>query len=253
MKQNRYPHHVQVKLDQFERQIAVLTQQVSKTQAAIDNARQRLTGGFRSDGEYNDLRATLAKLVVEAPLLESKLDAARGTLADAKAFLAALPDDAVLEPVAKLQPNGYDLHTVRRRIEDAQDEVERLRAVPTPSADIEQRVREYVAALARPTVSGISHGQQLRVEWPDKIVAVLALLLPEQMVAALLKEIERQANDPLPLPQRKRRIAELQNTIDALQRQAFALGGDASDLPAQVILGVRIARREQSKRVAASA
>jgi hypothetical protein len=51
-------------------------------------------------------------------------------LTDARAFLEALPDDAVLEPVKVVKPNGLDLDTVWRRIEDAEDEVKRLRAVP---------------------------------------------------------------------------------------------------------------------------
>jgi hypothetical protein len=250
MKRNRIPNHVQSKLDQFERQVAVLTQQVAKTQEAIDGARQRLTGGFQQDSDYHDMRATLAKLIVDRPLLENKLDTARGTLADAKAFLAGLPDDAVLEPVAPTKPNGYDLDTVQRRINDAEDEIKRLRAVPTLSSDIEARVCEYVRSLARPTVSGIAPGQQLRVTWPDDVIAILALLLPEQMVAALMKEIERQSNTPMPLPQRKQRIAQLLAGIDVLQRQALALGADTAGLPPALALGVRVTRREETKRVA---
>ena len=45
----------------------------------------------------------------------------------------------------------------------------------------------------------------------------------------------------MPLPQRKRRIAELQQEIDTLQRQALALGADSSTLPPAVVLGVRVA------------
>jgi hypothetical protein len=82
-----------------------------------------------------------------------------------------------------------DLTTIEHRIRDAEDEVQRLRAVPVPPPDIKERVREYVATLARPKVSGI--GQQLRVIWPNDTAAVLALLLPEQMTSALLQEIER--------------------------------------------------------------
>ena len=81
------------------------------------------------------------------------------------------------------------------------------------------------------------------MRWPDNVIAVLALLLPEQMTSALLKEVERQANVPMPLPQRKRRIAELQAEIDTLQRQALALGAGTSGLPPAVVLGVRVASR----------
>jgi hypothetical protein len=176
-------------------------------------------------------------------MFASKLDSAQYTLKNCRAFLDALPDDAVLTPVASVKPNGLDLDTVWRRIEDAEDEVKRLRAVPVPSSDIEARVREYVAALARPQVSGIGTGQRLQVRWPDDVIAVLALLLPDQMTNALLGEVERVSNLPMPLPQRKRRIAELQAEIDTLQRQALALGAGTSGLPPAVVLGVRVASR----------
>jgi septal ring factor EnvC (AmiA/AmiB activator) len=146
-----------------------------------------------------------------------------------------------------VRPDGADLATVQNRIADAEDEVTRLRAVPVPSSDIEERIREYVAALARPQVSGIATGQQLQVHWPDNVIAVLALLLPDQMTNALLKEIDRLANLPMPLPQRKRRIAELQAETEELQRQALALGAGTSDLPPAVVLGVRIAEAKSSR------
>jgi septal ring factor EnvC (AmiA/AmiB activator) len=252
MRANHFPSHVQTKLDQFEQAVERLTQQITKTQDAITGARQRLSGGFQRDEEYRDMRATLDKLLADQPILENKLDCARYTLTDCRAFLQALPDDAVLEPVAPVQPNGFDLDTVQRRIKGAEDEVERLRGVPTPASDIEERVREYVAALARPQVSGIATGQRLQVLWPSDVIAVLALLLPDEMVSALLREVERQSNLPMPLPQRKKRIAELQAEIDTLQRQALALGAGTSELPPAVVLGVRVARREETKRVSAA-
>jgi hypothetical protein len=183
-------------------------------------------------------------------MFASKLDSAQYTLKNCRAFLDALPDDAVLTPVASVKPNGIDLDTVWRRIEDAEDEVKRLRAVPVPSSDIEERIREYVAALARPQVSGIGTGQRLQVRWPDDPIAVLALLLPDEMVDALMQEIERQANLPMPLLERKKRIAQLVAEIDALQRQALALGADAADFPPAVVLGVRVVRRDVAKRAA---
>jgi hypothetical protein len=249
VRRNHFPNHVQAKLDTFERQVVVLTQQVAKTQAAINNARTRLSGGFERQSEYDDMRASLVKLVKDLPAIENKLDATRYTLTDAKAWLANLPDDTELVPVATVK-DGYDLATVHSRINDAEDEIKRLRAVPVPSADIAERVREHVSALSRPTVSGIGTGQPLRVTWPDDVIAVLALLLPEQMVAALLKEIERQSKAPMPLPQRKQRIAQLLAGIDILQSQALALGADTAGLPPAVVLGVRVTRREETKRVA---
>ena len=229
MKANHFPNQVQAKLDTFERQVAHLTQQITNTQAAIAAARQRLGGGFERDQEYRDLRATLDKLVADQPILERKLDAARYTLADARAFLDALPDDAVLEAVTSVKPNGLDLDTVRRRIEDAEDELKKLASVPVPSADIKQRVKQYVAALGRPTVSGVTDGKKLEVSWPsNSAVSLLAVLLPDKIVEVILAEIERAANVPLPFEQRRKRMVELRRQIDTLQRQAMALGADTS-------------------------
>ena len=244
MKRNHYPNHVQLKLDKYAQQVAHWTAQVGKTQNAIDSARERLTGGFQKDSEYKDLRASLDRLVEkDFPTAERKLDDAQHTLSECKSFLAALPDDAVLEPVAPVKPNGIDLASVRRRIADVEAEVARIAAVSVPSADLDSRVREYVAALARPKVSGIATGQSLQVIWPDDVISVLALLLPDEMVNALLREVERVSNLPMPLPQRKRRIAELRREIDEHKRQALALGEDASSLPPEVVLGVRVAAR----------
>ena len=112
-----------------------------------------------------------------------------------------------------------------------------------PAAPLSFSVSFAVCLSIRPKVSGIGTGQRLQVEWPDDVIAVLALLLPDEMAGALMKEIERQSNLPMPLPQRKRRIAELQAEIDTLQRQAFALGAGTSGVPPEVVLGVRVASR----------
>jgi uncharacterized small protein (DUF1192 family) len=240
---NGIPDMVVTKLDQYEQQVEFLAQKCARTDNAIANARQRLTGGFDKDSAYRDARAALDKLVADQPVLENKLADARYTLASCKDFLAALPDDVALQAVNSVPQNGFDLAQVQRRIAAADDEINKLRAVPTPAADIETRVREYVAALARPKVRGIAAGQQLQVTWPDDVIAVLALLLPDAMVSALMTEIERQSNTPMPLPERRKRIAQLTAEIDALQRQALALGADAADLPAPVVLGVKVVRR----------
>jgi hypothetical protein len=67
------------------------------------------------------------------------------------------------------------------------------------------------------------------------------------LVNALLREVERVSNRPMPLPQRKRRIAQLQAEIDTLQRQALALGAGTSALPPAVVLGVRIAETKATR------
>jgi hypothetical protein len=54
----------------------------------------------------------------------------------------------------------------------------------------------------------------------------------------------------MPLAERKKRIAELKAQVDTLQRAALALG-DSNGLPPEVVLGVRVVKREPAKRSAA--
>jgi hypothetical protein len=65
---------------------------------------------------------------------------------------------------------------------------------------------------------------------------------------ALLNEVERQANTPMPLAQRQQRMAELGQRIDTLQRQTLGVDADATGLPPAVLLGVHIVPSEQSAR-----
>ena len=82
--------------------------------------------------------------------------------------------------------------------------------------------------------------------WPDRIVNVLALLLPNEMTTALLNEINR-PTDELPVEARQRRIINKRGELDTLQRAALALGMEPRELPSAVILGVRVKRPERVK------
>lgn len=248
MKANHIPSHVQAKLDELEQQAEHLAEQVARTTDGIASARRRLSGGFQQDREFFDLRAGLDELVADQPILERKLRDAEFTLADCRAWLEALPHDAALEPVtAAKADDDLDLQSVRRRIDDATDEIKQLRAVPTPSPDLETRIKGYVAGQARPRVAGIGAGQQLRIDWPNKDpIALLAFLLPEQMVEALVKEAVHITNTPMSPAERAKRIAELEGEIEVLQRQALTLGADACVLPPPVVLNVRISRQKRA-------
>lgn len=243
MLRNRIPDRAQAQLDQFEQTAAHLAEQVAQTEAAIASARERLTGGFAKDTEYEDMRKVLDRLVSEdKPKFGYKLAVTTSKLSECKHWLVTLPDNVELETVAVAKPNGANLDHVRNQIEIAEDEIRRLRDVPTPSADAEARVRKYVAALARPSVSGLGKGETLRVVWPNDPAALLALLLPKEMTIALLTEIERESNAPMPLADRQQRIAQLTADIDALRWTARALG-DLS-LPPQYLLGVKIVEKQ---------
>jgi hypothetical protein len=144
---------------------------------------------------------------------------------------------------------------VRAQLKDAEAELAALRAVPTPSADIEKRIHAYVEAMGRPTISGIGNGERLRVNWPGSgwdsngprehradILPMMALLHGDAMVDALMREVERVANDPMPPAARQKRIAQLETDMDALQRQALVTGAEPyPDFPPWVLLGVKIA------------
>jgi hypothetical protein len=242
------PSFVRDKLDTLEQTVAQLDEKVRRTQEGIASGRARLEGAFKDDAEEADLRASLMELVEALPTLQQKLGRAKAALVRCKDFVNQLPGDAVLERVV-VKTNGLDRGALAAQLKAAEDELQALRAVPMPAPDIKQRIADYVAAQARPKSMGIGSGQSFDVVWPNDPTAVLALLLPDAMSAALLREVERQANTPMPLVQRQQRMDELGQRIDTLQRQSLALDADATTgLPAEVVLGLRIVASEQSAR-----
>jgi hypothetical protein len=147
------------------------------------------------------------------------------------------------------------------------------RAAPTPSADIEQRIRHYLQSVARPQICGIGKGEKLKVVWPGagwdtrgpredraEVLPMMALLFPDAMTAALMGEVDRMASDPLPQAARQKRIAELEREIEqlayieeALVAAAIAEGEDvqrSSSAPPQAVLQVRVVEEAKSSRAA---
>jgi hypothetical protein len=169
----------------------------------------------------------------------------------------------VLEQVAT-DVSGHTLEQVHNKLAAAQAEHATLRAVPTPAADIEARIRAYVEAMARPTITGVGKGEKLKVVWPGagwdikgpiehraEVLPMMAMLFPDEMIAALTREVERIANDPLPVKQRAARIAELRREIDELgyveEALVVANGAERSfDASPEAILGVRLAKKEKA-------
>jgi hypothetical protein len=270
MNRSKLPTVVLNKVIELDEQVEDLTRTLANTEQGIADARRRLTGGFRSEAEYDDLRAALKKMVDEQPALERLLHAAKAVLSNCRTWLERLPEGTTLTPV-KVKANGYDLADVRGKLEAAKAELAELRATPTPSEDIEQRIREYVYSLARPTISGIGDGERLKVIWPGagwdtrgpiehraEVLPMMALLFPNAMVAALMTEVDAMVNDPLPQAERKTRIAELEAEIERLYYTEEALlctnGASAErspSAPPQAVLQVRIA--EAAKRVSTRA
>jgi hypothetical protein len=208
----------------------------------------------------------------DKPVLEQELHAAQATLSSCKAWLDALPAGKVLEPVA-IDVDGHNLDEVRAKLEAAKAELKALRAVPTPSEDIEQRIRHHVYSMARPQITGICKGERLKVVWQGAdfdtrgpredsagVLPMMALLFPDAMTAALIGEVERMANDPVPMKERATRIAALTDEIEQLAYVEEALvavaSSDGEDVqrspsaPPQAVLQVRVAEAVKSSRAA---
>jgi hypothetical protein len=272
MNRSKLPNGVLSRLVELDEQVEGLTRKLANTEQGIADARRRLSGGFRSEAEYDDLRAALKKMVDEQPALERRLHAAQLIRSRCKSWLDGLPPNTILEQVAT-DASGLDLEEVRAKLEAIHAELAALRAVPTPSEDIEQRIRHYVYSMARPQITGIGRGERLKVVWPGagwdikgpighraEVLPMMALLFPDVMTAALMRDVERMANDPLPQAERKKRIAELESEIEqlayveeALVADAIARGEDVQrspSAPPQAVLGVRAVEARRVTRAA---
>jgi len=271
MNRNRLPAAVLNKLIELDEQAEGLTRKLANAEQGIADARRRLSGNFRSEAEYDDLREAMKKMVDEQPALERRARAAQSILSRCKSWLDQLPPNTVLEPVAT-DASGHTLADVRAQLKAAKAELTALRAVPPPSADIEKRIRHYVHSMARPTITGVGKAERLKIVWPGAgfdtrgpcedradILPMMALLFPDAMVAALMRDVERMANDPVPVKERAARIAALTDEIEqlryleeALVATAIADGEDVQrspSAPPQAVLGMRLvqARRVTSR------
>ena len=82
---------------------------------------------------------------------------------------------------------------------------------------------------------------------------MIAALFPDRMLNLVMTEVERMANDPLPVPQRPPRIATLERDLEELHRveevliaAAIAAGQPmhrSPSAPPAAVLGVRIAEK----------
>jgi hypothetical protein len=249
------PATVWKKLATLDEQAEFLHRKNIDLEHAINAARTRLTGGFQKDQDYQDLRRSLERMVADKPAIETKFHRVKHLASNCKRWLDELPEGTVLEPV-KVKPNGADLGNVRERIKDAENELHRLRSVPTAAPDIRKRVKDYVQSLAQPVVSGIGAGEELEVRWPSSSIAVFALLFPTKMEEVILAEVDAMANDPLPIKQRRERITELEAEIERLHytEEALVVANGADRSPSALprcVLGVRV--KEAAKHVSRAA
>jgi hypothetical protein len=174
------------------------------------------------------------------------LDKAPGTTIALIILPDRLPAGTKLEPVG-VTADGHDLAGVRGRIKAANAELEALRRTPAPSDDIEARV-EGLRARARAEGAG-----RRRRRAPQHRVARCPFVVPDRMLALVMTEVERMANDPLPVAQRPPRVAALERDLDELHRVeaalvAAALAAGSSvhrspSAPPAAVLGVRVTDR----------
>jgi hypothetical protein len=259
------PQHVLAKLLALDEGIEALSVRAGAIERDIENRRARRYGNLqRADDNPRALEAELQKLLADQKVVAQRLQAEQSVLSACKAWLDTLPAEMKLEPVA-VNPDDHDLADVRDRVKAANAELEALKRAPAPSKDIEARVWGYLRGLA-PKVRGVGIGERLSIVWPGAqggtqyiaehtcdALALIAALFPDRMLSLVMGEVERMANDPLPVAQRPPRIAALERDLDELHRVEEALVAVAiaagqpvyrspSALPSAV-LGVRLAER----------
>jgi hypothetical protein len=224
------PQHVLVKLLALEEGVEALSARAGTIERDIENRRARRYGNLqRADDNPRLLETELERLVGDQKVLRQRLQAEQAVLSACKGWLDRLPAGSKLEPVA-LTADGHDLAGVRGRIKAANAEINALKGAPAPSEDIEARVWAYVRGLA-PKVRGVGVGERLSIVWPGAQsspglgyisehtcdpLALLAALFPDRMLNLVMGEVERMANDPLPVAQRPPRIAALERELDKL-------------------------------------
>ena len=214
MNLHEVPAFVVVKLATLSDGCATATIRADELSAQISDLRDRLNGRTVRAGDHPEkLRIELEQRLEEQKVLQRQRPIQADILGRCRAWLAALPPQAVLEQIIPDIEDGLSLRDVRTRIKEMQDTVTALRRVPVPASDIKQKVRGYLERLPMPIIGGIGAGEVLTVQWPTGVHVLMAFLQPEVLAERLMAEIDRIANTPFPLAQRERKIAELQGEM----------------------------------------
>jgi hypothetical protein len=267
MNYDALPQHVLAKLLALDEAVAALKAGADAVERGIEDRRARLWGNARrADDDPRVLQAELEKFLADQKGGQQRVQAEQSVLSACKAWLDRLPAGTKLEPVP-VSADGHDLAGIRKRITAAIAELDALRRAPAPSGDIEARVRNYIGGLA-PKVRGVGVGERLSIIFPGAQsssgsgyisehtcdpLALLAALFPDRLLSLVMGEVERMANDPLPVTHRPPRIAALERELDELHRVEEALvaaaiaAGEAvhrsQSAPAAAVLGVRVAEK----------
>ena len=218
------------------------------------------------------LETAIKAQIAHGEALERRLRGEEAVIRSCKAFLHDLPDGVRLRVV---EGRPGDLDDIRRRIGEVRDEIGKVQRTPVPSADIAERVKRHVDALAAraaPIITGVGSGQALRVLFPlslhaDRIaqsgfapdqanaLLLVALLEPERLTERLMEVI---ADTSIAASERDGRLRTLQAELAQLHYDEEASisamterGEDvtrSTSAPAWSVLMVEI---EQQQRAAA--
>jgi hypothetical protein len=232
MNYDALPQHVLAKLLALDEAVAALKAGADAVERGIEDRRARLWGNARrADDNPRVLQAELEKFLADQKGVQQRLQAEQAVLSACKLWLDRLPAGTQLELVP-VTADGHELAEIRKRVKAAIAEVDALKHAPAPSGDIEARVRNYIGGLA-PKVRGVGVGERLSIIFPGAQsssgsgyisghtcdpLALLAVLFPERMLALVMGEVERMANDPCPVAQRPPRVAALESELDELHR-----------------------------------
>jgi hypothetical protein len=262
MNYDALPQFVLAKLLALDEAVAALNASAQVIERGIEDRRARRFGNARrADDNPRALEAELERFVADQKVVQKRLQAEQSVLSACKSWLDRLPETK-LEPVA-VTSDGHDLAGVRHRLKTISAEIDALRHSPAPSEDIEARVMDYVRGLA-PKVRGVGAGERLSIVWPGAQTAsqfisehtcdplsLVASLFPDRMLSLVMAEVERMANDPLPVAQRGPRIAVLERELsdlrlveEVLVAVAIAAGQPvhrSPSAPPAAVLGVRVA------------
>jgi len=249
-----------VNLDQVATEFAASAQAAEARLAAARDIINGKNTGVTAE-EYALARDNFDATFGAAKMAGSYAARTREVVAACRAWVESLPSDSrllLVQPAAA----DLDLASLQANLEAMRAELSKLQAMPTPSDDVGERVREYVSGLMRqgaPVVRGFEAGGKLQVYWPDvganprnlngystegaNPLLISALLMPEALAEVITRAVE--ATQLMPKAAWEARRAELVHGIDELSYVVAAMlerAGAPPDpkLGASHHLGIRV-------------
>ena len=145
------PAFVAVKLATLSDGCATATMRADELTVQISDLRDRLNGRIVRAGDHpGKLRIELEQRLGEETALKRQRPIEADILGRCRAWLAGLPSTTVLEQIIPDVEDGLAVGDVRVRIKKLQNQVEALKRVPVPAADIKQKMAGLCGASADP-------------------------------------------------------------------------------------------------------